>query len=217
MFKAPKFRFVAMSSSSYSSRSTNTGSWSSFIGQGMCCCRKKVKTHTSWTKENPGRRFNLCPDSLIFYRILFFLLFKWFSSESSYVTFSQIELNGNTTKFIWKIYIDLGVTDWMEKLILLKTTSIDLGVITLLCMTRWTLLGSSTASSARNPKVSNAKGINVCWFCMHTFSCFCHFARCSFYSSLPYSENSTHSLICLLHKDQWLNRKGMQTYYHDQK
>ncbi|PWA95203.1 transmembrane protein 256 [Artemisia annua] len=40
----------------------------------------------------------------------------------------------------------------IAKLILLKTTFEDLGVITLLCITRWTLLRSSTISGARKPK-----------------------------------------------------------------
>lgn len=43
--------------------------------------------------------------SLVLDRILFFLLFKWFYSESSYVTFSRIELNWvqRTTQF-WIIF-----------------------------------------------------------------------------------------------------------------
>lgn len=38
---------------------------------------------------------------------------------------------------------------------ILKTTLIDLGVITLLYMTRWTQLSSSTTSSTKKPKVLN--------------------------------------------------------------
>ena len=59
---------------------------------------------------------------------------------------------------------------WMAKLILLNTTSWDLGDTTLLCMTLWTLFKTSTASGARKPKVSNAKGINTCWFSEHALS-----------------------------------------------
>ncbi|KAI3491267.1 hypothetical protein L1887_44400 [Cichorium endivia] len=50
--------------SSSSSLSNNIGDRSSFLGRGLCYCMKKVKTRTSWTKKNPGRRFASCPNSL---------------------------------------------------------------------------------------------------------------------------------------------------------
>ena len=61
----------------------------------------------------------------------------------------------------------------MIKLILLKTIFIDLEVITLLCMTCWTLLRSSKSSGTRKTQSIKCKiYINVCWFSMHAFSCF---------------------------------------------
>jgi hypothetical protein len=50
---------------------------------------------------------------------------------------------------------------WIAKSNLWKTTFIDLGDTTLLCMTFWILFKRFTASGAKKPKVSNANGIKI--------------------------------------------------------
>ena len=51
----------------------------------------------------------------------------------------------------------------MAKSILVNTTFMDLGDMTLLCVTFWTLCRKSTTSGARKPKVSKANSIKTCW------------------------------------------------------
>jgi hypothetical protein len=52
-----------------------------------------------------------------------------------------------------------------------KTTSIDLDITTLICITLWTLFRSSTVSCARKSNVSNANRIKKCWLSEYAFSC----------------------------------------------
>ncbi|CAH1422106.1 unnamed protein product [Lactuca virosa] len=48
---------------------SSSSSWSnnraSFNLRDLCDCTKKLKTLTSWTKDNPGRRFEAFPNSMI--------------------------------------------------------------------------------------------------------------------------------------------------------
>lgn len=57
----------------------------------------------------------------------------------------------------------------MSKL-LKKTTSIDFRDITLLCMTCWTFLTSSTTFGTRIPNASTVNGINMHDYSIHAFS-----------------------------------------------
>jgi len=59
----------------------------------------------------------------------------------------------------------------MTKPILVNTIFMDLGDMTLLCMTFWTLCRRSTTSGARKSKVSKANGIKTCRLSEHTLSC----------------------------------------------
>jgi len=61
----------------------------------------------------------------------------------------------------------------------------DLGDITWLCITFWTLCRSSTASGARKPKVSKANGIKTCWLSEHAFSCSATLLDAAFRAACP--------------------------------
>ncbi|XP_024638431.1 uncharacterized protein [Medicago truncatula] len=65
---------------------------------------------------------------------------------------------------------------WMAKSIFVNTTFMDLGDITLLCITLWTICRRSTASDARKPKVSKANCIKSMLIVRTRFLMFDHFA-----------------------------------------
>jgi len=82
----------------------------------------------------------------------------------------------------------------MKKPIFVNTTFMDLGDMTLLCMTFWTLCRRSTTSSARKPKVSKANGIKTCWLSEHVFSCLTPLLDTAFKAACPFIKGLTPNL-----------------------
>jgi len=74
---------------------------------------------------------------------------------------------------------------WMTKSIIVNTTFMDLGDITLLCITLWTLCRRSTSSDAKKPKVSKANDIKTCWLSNHAFSCLATLLDATFRTACP--------------------------------
>ena len=61
----------------------------------------------------------------------------------------------------------------------------DLGDMTLPCMTFWTLCRRSTSSGVSKQKVSKANGIKVCWLSEHVFSCLTTLFDAAFKAACP--------------------------------
>ena len=67
----------------------------------------------------------------------------------------------------------------------MNTTFLDLGDMTLLCMTFWTLCRRSIASGARKLKLSKANGIKTWWLSEHAFSCLVTLLDATFRAACP--------------------------------
>ena len=85
---------------------------------------------------------------------------------------------------------------WMTKSIIVNTTFMDLGDMTLLRMTLWTICRRSTTSGARKLKVSKTNGIKACWLSEHAFSCLATLLDAAFRAACPTVKALTSNPTC---------------------